>query len=68
MITLQKRVIAIFVGKSSRQWVVWDADGHFWLLPAGDDPWDHRQSFDPTEETDLKLIPGHYTDMLDLPF
>jgi hypothetical protein len=56
------------VDKSSQQWVVRDADGNFWFLPAGDNPWDHRQSFDLTEETELEPIPGHYKYMLNLPF
>jgi len=68
MTTVTKHVIAIYVDKSSQQWVVRDADGNFWLLPAGDNPWSHRQPFDPTEETELEPIPGHYKYMLDLPF
>ena len=64
----KKHVVALFVDKSSQQWVVRDADGNFWLLPTGENPWDHRQSFDPTEESDLEPIPGHYKYMLDLPF
>ena len=68
MTTATKQVVAIFVDKSSQQWVVRDADGNFWLLPAGDNPWGHRQPFDPTEETELEPIPGHYKYMLDLPF
>ena len=68
MTAIHKQVIAIFVDKSSQQWVVRDAEGNFWLLPAVDNPWDHRQPFDPTEETELEPIPGHYKYMLDLPF
>jgi hypothetical protein len=68
MTTIQKYVVAIFVDKLSQQWVVRDADGNFWLLPAVDNPWEHRQPFDPTEETELEPIPGHYKYMLDLPF
>ena len=68
MTAIQKHVIAIFVDKSSQQWVVRDADGHFWLLPAGENPWDHRQPFDLTAETKLDPIPGHYKYMLNLPF
>jgi hypothetical protein len=68
MTTIQKYVVAIFVYKSSQQWVVRDADGNFWLLPVIDNPWDHRQPFDPTEETELEPIPGHYKYMLNLPF
>ena len=68
MTTLQKYAVAIYVDKSSQQWVVRDADGNFWFLPAGDNPWDHRQSFDLTEETELEPIPGHYKYLLNLPF
>ena len=68
MTTIQKQVVAIFVDKSSQRWVVRDADGDFWLLPAVENPWDQRQPFDPTEETELEPIPGHYKYMLDLPF
>jgi len=53
MTTIQKYAVAIYVDKSSQQWVVRDADGNFWCLPAGDNPWDQHQSFDPTEETEL---------------
>jgi len=68
MTTIQKYVVAIFVDKSSQQWVVRDAEGNFWLLPVIDNPWAHRQPFDPTEETELEPIPGHYKYMLNLPF
>ena len=68
MTTIKKYVVAIFVDRASRQWVVRDAEGNFWLLPAIDNPWDHRQPFEPTEETELEPIPGHYKYMLALPF
>jgi hypothetical protein len=68
MLTVKKHIVAIFVDKSSQQWVVRDPDGNFWLVPGGDDPWDHRQPFDPTAETELEPIPRHYLYMLDLPF
>jgi hypothetical protein len=68
MTTVQKHVVAIFVDKSSRQWVVRDAEGNFWIVPAVDNAWDHRRPFYPTEETDLEPIPGHYKYLLDLPF
>ena len=68
MAIIQKHVIALFVDKSSQQWVVRDADGNFWLLPAVEHPWDHRQPFYPTEESDLEPIPGHYRYLLNLPF
>ncbi len=68
MTTIQKYVVALFVDRSSQQWVVRDAEGNFWLLPAGDNPWDDRQPFYPTEESDLESIPGHYRYLLNLPF
>ncbi len=68
MIAVKKQMVALFVDKSSQQWVVRDADGNFWLLPTGENPWGHRQSFDPTEESDLEPISGHYKYLLDLPF
>jgi hypothetical protein len=63
-----KRLVALFVAKSHQQWVVRDPEGNFWLLPAIDDPWGHRQPFTPTPETALEPVPGHYTSLLDLPF
>ena len=68
MTTIQKQVVAIFVDKASQQWVVRDAEGNFWIVPAVADAWDHRQPFDLTEETELESIPGHYKHMLGLPF
>jgi hypothetical protein len=66
--TAVKYAVALFVDKSSQQWVVRDAEGNFWLLPAVDRPWDHRQPFDPTAGTELEPIPGHDKYMLNLPF
>lgn len=68
MTVLRKRVVALYVERSSQQWVVRDPEGIFWILPSVDDPWDHRRPFTPTYETDLEPVPGHYKDMLGLPF
>ena len=68
MSTGPKRRVALFVERSSQQWVVRDPEGHFWRLPAGADPWGQRQPFTPTPETELEPVPGHYTSMLGLPF
>ena len=43
MITLRKRVLALYVDRSSQQWIVRDPDGNFWLVPSADHAWDHRQ-------------------------
>ena len=68
MITMGKQTAALFVERSCGRWVVRDPDGNFWLLPSADDAWDRRQPFQPTGETDLEPVPGHYKDMLGLPF
>jgi hypothetical protein len=67
MLTVRKQVVAIFVDRSSQQWVVRDADGNFWVLPSTDNPWDDRQPFFLAEETELEPVPGHYKYLLGLP-
>jgi hypothetical protein len=68
MIALERQRVALFVDPSRQQWIVRDPDGSFWMLPSGADPWDHREPFIPNEETELEPVPGHYKDMLGLPF
>jgi hypothetical protein len=68
MLTLRKQVVALFVDRQSQQWIVRDPEGNFWFVPNVDNPWDHRQPFQPTEESDLEPVPGHYKNMLGLPF
>ncbi len=68
MLTVRKRVGGIYVDKGSRQWVVQDPEGSFWILPSGESPWEHRRPFHPTEQTELEPVPGHYKYMLGLPF
>lgn len=68
MLTLRKSTATLYVERSTRQWVVLDAEGNFWILPAfAEDPWEQRQPYFPTEETELEPIPGHYKAMLGLP-
>ena len=67
MLTVRKQVTTLYVDRASRQWVVRDPDGSFWVLPPTDNPWDDRQPFSPAEETDLEPVPGHYKYMLGLP-
>lgn len=64
----RKQVIALFVDRVGRQWIVRDPDGNFWSIPSSEDAWNHRQPFQLTEEADLEPIPGHYKDMFHLPF
>jgi hypothetical protein len=60
--------LTLFVRRASQQWVVLDPEGNFWILPSVENPWDQRQPFYPTEETDLEPVPGHYKYILGLPF
>ena len=64
---LETQKVALFVDKASQQWVVRDSAGHFWTIPSVEGAWDRRQPFNPTEETELEPIPGHYIHMLQLP-
>lgn len=63
-----KRLGGLFVDRSGRQWIVQDPEGNFWILPSVKEAWDHREPFQPNAETDLEPVPGHYKDMLRLPF
>ena len=58
----------VFVERATHQWIVLDPEGHFWILPPGDDPWRDRLAFHPTAETSLDPVPGHYKYVLGLPF
>lgn len=68
MTTLRKQKVLLFVDESSRQWIVRDPEGTFWIVPVIDDAWDHRQPFEITEECELKPVPEHYKYLLGLPF
>jgi len=68
MTTGTKRMVALFVERSYRRWVVRDPEGNFWLLLSVEAPWGQPQPFSPTPETELEPVPGHYTSLLGLPF
>ena len=68
MLAVRKQGVALFVDRSTQQWIVRDPEGNLWMLPAGEDAWDRREPFLPTEATDLEPIPGHYKYLLRLPF
>lgn len=68
MLGVRKLQMTLYVDRSTQQWVVLDVDGNFWILPGGENPWDNRQAFYPTDETELEPVPGHYKYMLGLPF
>lgn len=68
MLAIRNRVIAIFVDRSAQQWIVKDADGNFWAVHSGENAWNHREPFHPTEDTELEPVPGHYKYLFHLPF
>ena len=61
------RVIALYVDRTTKRWVVRDLEGQLWSLRATEKPWDERQPFTPAEDTDLEPVPGHYKYLLGLP-
>lgn len=67
MLVVRKAAVGLFVDRSSQQWIVRDSEGNFWMLPDVENPWDHRQPFYPSDETQLEVVPGHYKYMLGLP-
>jgi len=68
MITLRKSVVALYVDRSTQQWIVLDQENNFWVVPSDhENPWDQRQPFNRTDATELEPVPGHYKYMLGLP-
>ena len=68
MTTARKPAMSLYVDrKCPANWIVRDRDGRFWVVPPGEDAWEQRRPFQPTEETTLEAIPGHYIHMLGLP-
>ncbi|HZZ82714.1 MAG TPA: hypothetical protein VFE62_29720 [Gemmataceae bacterium] len=64
----RKPVVALYVDRVQQKWIVLDPEGNFWTLSSDDqNPWDLRQPFQPTEETELEPVPGHYKSMLGIP-
>ena len=63
-----KHATALYVDKASQQWVVRDPEGNFWIVPSAENAWEGRRPFQPTEETELEPIPGHYRSLLSPPF
>lgn len=68
MVIINRQAVALFADRLCHQWVVKDPEGNFWTLPSVEEAWENRQPFHPTAETDLEPVPGHYKDMLKLPF
>ncbi len=68
MVEARKQRLAMYVDRLNQQWIVLDPEGNFWILPRVENPWNQRQPFHPTEDTELEPIPGHYKYLLELPF
>ena len=69
MVTIQERKVALYVDRScTDHWIVRDPDGNFWIVPPTDDAWEHREPFEPNEQTELEPVPKHYISVLGLPF
>lgn len=64
---LTRKTIALYVDRSSQDWVAQDQDGNFWLVPADDRGWDHRRPLQVADENQLEPVPGHYRQMLGIP-
>ncbi|MCE9566828.1 MAG: hypothetical protein K8U57_32890 [Planctomycetes bacterium] len=67
MLTARKQVMAIYVDRASEQWIIRDFEGSLWALPQSENPWDDRQPYSLTEETELEPVPRHYRYMLRIP-
>ena len=68
MITTESPVVGMYVAKTCPEhWIVLDHQGRFWMVPPGQNPWERRQPFQWTEDTELEPIPGHYKYVLGLP-
>jgi hypothetical protein len=69
MISAPGHTAALFVDRSrAGHWIVRDPEGNFWIVPPVENAWECRQPYQPTEETELEAVPGHYKAMLGLPF
>ena len=62
-----KPVVSLYVDRLSRQWVVRDSSGDFWILPPVESAWEQRQPFEMTAESRLDPVPGHYRSALGIP-
>jgi len=66
-LTVRKPFTTLLVDRTSQRWIVKDPEGRFWALPQMEDSWKHRQPFQPTDETTLEPVPGHYKHFLGVP-
>jgi hypothetical protein len=64
---VRRRVTALYVDRTTQQWVVRDTCGEFWVLPSSQDAWRHRLPFALTQDSTLEPVPGHYISLLGIP-
>jgi hypothetical protein len=68
MLTLRTNVVNLYVDRSSQCWIVLDAEGNYWTLSSdSENPWDQRQPYNRTAESELELVPGHYKSQIGIP-
>ncbi len=69
MISATSNRASIYVDRAcTEHWIVRDPEGQFWIVPPVENAWECRRPYQPTEETDLEAVPGHYLYGLGLPF
>jgi hypothetical protein len=68
MIAERQQVLALYVDRTTQQWIVRDPEGNFWIVSTNENGWDHRKPFEPSADADLEPIPSHYKYLLQLPF
>ena len=65
MIGAESSIVGLYVDKACPEHrIVRDHRGRFWMVPPGENSWERRRPFRPTEETALEPIPSHYKYML----
>lgn len=64
---ITKQRIRLYVDRVSLRWIARDEDGSFWALAQNDNPWEHRQAIQSTDQLQLEPVPGHYIHMLGIP-
>jgi hypothetical protein len=67
MTTLTRTSISLYTDRTTKQWVVRDTEGNFWLVPACEDGWARRERIEVSAQMELEPVPGHYKYMLGVP-
>ena len=68
MITTESSVVGLYVAKTCPEhWIAWTTRADSGWSRLAENPWERRQPFQWTEDTELEPIPGHYKYVLGLP-